>query len=208
MAMTLTSFSDLRSRRAGRSRQRMRPQGQTVTVLAAIFAAGAALAVVGEGAPPAYGAPADMVSRSEVASHAAATFRRADLDGSGRLDSAEFTALSLVSAELAAFNGFVVIAPKPGEAKTLGLGDVVEMSGGEPPARDVRGTGRTRIEAVALRDFRSAMDVGDGLSFEGYLAYELARFDAADANGDERLLRGELADYARSIARVEPGASV
>jgi len=133
------------------------------------------------------------LTRSDVEDHAARVFVRADLDSDRRLNADEYTALTIVTAELAHLNGFIVIETG-GQLSTASASGVssAALSPGE----------QARIEAVARGRFYTfagddgVMDIGDFTRAQSMI------FDAADFNQNGVLARRELNAFAQQHAHV------
>ncbi len=170
------------------------------TAAAVIAAAGLAYTSAEETlSGAAYGDNDRLTSLTEgaLAEHAATVFQRADRDQNGALNSDEYAALSIVSAELARLNGFVVIEGADGPG-TLAL------SGFTPSA--LSPTEHVRVDAVARSTFY--LHAGDdGLMSENeYTNAQRAIFDVVDFNRNGVLKRGELKAFAHRQALVSAGA--
>lgn len=136
------------------------------------------------------------LTRAEAATHAAKTFDRADQNSDGKLSADEFTALSIVTAELAHLNGFVVIEGE-GNARVIALplSAPVALSSGE----------RARVEAVARNAFYASAG-GDGLLTKDEFANRQAiAFSDADRNRNGALAKSELEKFAVKHANFSPG---
>ncbi len=167
--------------------------------IGAAFIAGAAMAATGDIAAPAFGGPAQALSSSDADRRAALLFAQSDLDGSGDLSVEEFSALSVVSAELARLSGFVALDVGGETSRVIDIADVAPAS--------VSLTERTRIEAVASHEFHDAAGPDGVLDEDDFLALERERFIAADLNGDGALKRQELSVYGLRVARAPVSAS-
>jgi len=158
------------------------PAFAAICALSAAFAAGAR----DERAPHALAA-------ADVAHHADRTFARADLDGDGALSVEEYAALTLVTSELARLNRAAPVETAAGFT-TLALPE-------DAPAF-VSPQERTRLDAIARREFLLAAEGAAHLTEDGFRALELERFLRADRDRNGVLARGELDAYARAAARL------
>ncbi len=147
----------------------------------------------------AYGDEDRLTALTEAAlvEHAAAVFQRADRDQSGALDNDEYAALSIVSAELARLNGFVVIESADGFG-TLAL------SGSTPSA--LSQIEHVRVDAVARSTFYQHAGDDGLMSEQEYADAQRAVFDVADFNRNGVLKRGELKAFAHRQALLSAGA--
>lgn len=173
-------------------------------ILSKGLAAAAAALVVGLSAAPkkselnapAYAGAINRIEASDFASDARRIFNSADLDASGDLNTAEYVSLAIVEAELARLNGFIAFEV---DGKALKVG----VSGASAPSALTFGE-RTRIDAVATREFHAIagrdarLDAGE---FEG-AAVEL--FTLADRNRDGVLAGVEFAVVAAARVRAAP----
>ena len=168
---------------------------KSVAALAA--AAGLAYKAADETAlAPAYGDSVRTLSADAVATHAALVFQRADRDQDGALDADEYASLSVVSAELARLNGFVVIEGEEGPA-------TVAIASGAPSA--LSHAEYIRIDAVARSAFYLHAGDDGRLSEEEFANGQRAVFDAADFNRNGVLRRGELEAFAQRQALLTAG---
>lgn len=168
----------------------------------ALFVAAAAVAVglsatpnSGEHAAPAYSGTITRLDATDFAADARRLFANADLDKSGELDSAEYVALAVVDAELARLNGFVAFEIDGEAVKVAAAGSAT------PSAMTF--AERTRIDAVATREFHALAGRDarlDASEFEG-AAVEL--FALADGNRDGAIAGAEFAFI--TAARLRAG---
>jgi len=136
------------------------------------------------------------LTESEITAHAERVFARADVDANAALDVDEFTALTVVTAELARLNGFIVVE----------LGDqpgVIELPVVSPSA--LPRSEHIRVAAVAQRRFYVFAGADGKMSADEFAAAQGALFDAADRNGNGRLGRRELSAYAQRHASMSAG---
>ncbi|MEM8772761.1 MAG: hypothetical protein AAGD92_14035 [Pseudomonadota bacterium] len=168
--------------------------------VAALAAAAGLAYTAAEDAP--LGSPYDesalkVLTEAQIADHASLVFARADFDQDGKMNADEFAALSIVTAELALLNGFIVIenADDPG---TVALGETTPQA--LSPAEHVR------IEAVARNVFYHHAGEDGELSEDEFIASERAKFAAADLNNNGALRRGELRIFAQRQANLSVGA--
>lgn len=163
--------------------------------LGAILLASAVLATADAGDHiNAYGDGLSSLEAETLTGHAAATFERADLDDDGVLSQNEYTALTVVTAELAVLNGFIALEVD-GQFRTISV-----------PASDNAASSfeRTRIEAIASRQFHVASGADLAITKDEYIAFELERFLSADRNRNGTLDRAELAQFAAGTAKIKP----
>lgn len=169
------------------------------TAAAVIAAAGLAYTSADDAAlGAAYGDDGALKSLTEevLARHAQTVFARADRDGNGALDNNEYAALSIVSAELARLNGFVVIESENGPA-------TLAISGA--PSSALSKADHVRIDAVARSTFYIHAGKDGRMDENEYANAQRAMFDGADFNGNGVLKRGELAVFARRQASMTAG---
>lgn len=165
---------------------------------AAILAAAGLAVSAGEDAlsGPAYSDSLAELTEESFASHAAVVFQRTDRNQDGYLQVDEFAAFSIVSAELARLNGFVVIEDENGPA-------TLEIAGYSPSA--LSRSEHIRIDAVARNTF--FLHAGDDgvMSEDEFTDAQRASFDAADFNRNGVLRRGELEAFAYRQAHMSVG---
>ena len=169
------------------------------TAAAVIAAAGLAYTSADDAAPgAAYGDENRLKSLTEdvLATHAQAVFQRADRDQNGALDNNEYASLSIVSAELARLNGFIVIESENGPA-------TVAISGHASSA--LSQADHVRIDAVARSTFYLHAGNDGRMDENEYATAQRAMFDGADINGNGVLRRGELAVFAQRQALMTAG---
>ncbi len=176
------------------------------SLTAAIAAAGFAMAAVNDhdGDYPYGDAPLASLSQDEAAIHASLVFERSDRDGDKTLTVDEFAALSIVTAELANLNGFVVIEQEEG-VKTIPLSSS-RSSGPASSAGALPASEHVRIDAVSRHVFYSFAGADQVLDAEEYARLQSAVFRASDRNASGDLNRSELSAYARRQAFVPAGA--
>lgn len=168
--------------------------------LVAAFAAPAvALASIGASAAislsdgAAYGKSAERLTAEALRANAEATFARADLDRSGALEAVEYTALALVTAELARLNGFVPVDYGEGVyTVSLNLSEPAGLTRAE----------RVRVESVARSRFYAAAGQDGRMTGEQFVADQERRFTDADLNHDGVLSGKELVLYATREAML------
>lgn len=137
------------------------------------------------------------LTQAELADHALRVFERADRNGDQTLDVDEYTALSVVTAELAQLNGFLVIetGAEPG---------LIALPVARPAA--LSRSEHIRINAVAQHAFY-AYAGGDGrIDTDEFVSAQTALFNAADLNGNGTLKRRELGVFAQRQASLTIGA--
>ncbi len=167
------------------------------TAAAMLAAAGLAYTSADDKLSAAYGDDhVASLSEDQLADHAAAVFNRADRDQNGALDSDEYASLSIVSAELARLNGFVVIETANGPA-------TVALAGMTPAA--LSPAEHVRVDAVARSTFY--LHAGDDglMSEDEYTSAQRSIFEVADFNRNGVLKRGELQAFANRQALVSTG---
>jgi hypothetical protein len=140
-----------------------------------------------------YGEPSEKLEAASAATSAEATFARADIDKSGALDANEYSALAVVTAELARLNGFVAI-------ETGGEPQIVLLPIEAPGA--LTGGERARVDAVARTNFYAIAGEDSLISRDEYLGDQAARFIEADRNGNGALAKTELVAYAAREALI------
>lgn len=162
------------------------------TMIAAFAAPVVALVAAGIGAAvaspesPAYGAATERLDALHALANAEATFRRADLDGSGALDAHEYSSLATVTAELARLNGFVAV--EAGQSP-----QIVLLPISAPQA--LAGAERTRVDAVSRTNFYAIAGDDARITLDEYLSDQKARFADADVNGNGSLTNAELVSF-------------
>ncbi len=146
----------------------------------------------------AYGEDAlSSLTQAELADHALLVFERADRNGDQVLDVDEYTALSVVTAELAQLNGFIAI-------ETEDEPSLIALPSARPAALS-RGE-HIRIAAVAQHAFYTYAG-GDGrIDADEFVSAQTALFEAADFNGNGTLKRRELGVFAQRQASLTVGA--
>ncbi len=167
--------------------------------LAIAAAAGAVTAATtSEIFAPAYGDQATIVGAGAAQIHASNMFEAADADRSGDLNSDEFAAMRLVTAELAHLNGFVPIAAgdQP-ERILLPVKAPTTLAAGE----------RARITAIAYREFYVAAGPDARLSRREFLQINAQMFARHDRDGDGLLARHELTRFATQTAFLPSGGA-
>jgi len=136
------------------------------------------------------------LTRADIEAHAAHVFARADRDGNASLNADEYTALTIVTAELAHLNGFIVIendsdyavAPAPGVTGAA-------LSSSE----------QARIEAVARGRFYMFAGNDGVMDANEFKRAQNMIFEAADFNNNGVLARRELSAFAHHHANVTTG---
>ncbi len=157
---------------------------------AALVAVGVALAAADR---PAYGEPVARLSAADAREHADAIFACADQNRSETLDADEYAALAVVLAELSRLNGFVVLRSE--------IEDRIVPLPFQTP--ELTRSERTRIEAVARRDFYAAAGGDSQLSQAEYAEEQADRFADADRNRNGVLAAGELVAFAAHTASLD-----
>lgn len=143
---------------------------------------------------PAYGEGHVLtLTQSVVADHAEALFQRADRNQDGVLNVDEYTALQVISAELAALNGFIVIETG-GEPATVAIPGGQRGSLGEFE--------QVRVAAVSRNAFYHQSGDDGQMDEAEFSSVIRALFDATDFNGDGTLKRAELGAFAQRQAFV------
>lgn len=170
---------------------------KSIAAVAAV--AGLAYASVGSDltSDPYDGAALSALSEADVADHAARVFARADIDGNAALDVDEYVALTVVTAELARLNGFIVIenGDEPG---------VVDLPAAAPAA--LPKSEHIRIAAVARNAFYVFAGDDGRMSADEFAVAQDALFQAADRNHNGKLGRKELFNFAQRQASMTIGA--
>lgn len=144
------------------------------------------------------GRAATTLTRADVAKNARLVFTRADADQDGLLNADEYAALSIVTAELAHLNGFIVVEKDGDDIATAPLPGSMHAA--------LTGFEQARIEAVARNGFY-AFAGDDGVMTEAeFAAAQDSLFDAADVNHNGALNRRELGVFAQRQAHMAIGA--
>ena len=163
----------------------------------AAVAAVAGLAFAAVESPDAYdGEALKTLSEADIAGHAERVFARADMDASGTLDADEYTALSVVTAELARLNGFVVIEREDEPAR-------IEIATGEPAS--LPEAEHIRIAAVAQTRFYGFAGDDGVMTADEFAAAQAWLFASADFNNNGQLAKRELAVFAKQQASLASG---
>jgi hypothetical protein len=163
---------------------------------AVLAAAGLAYTSAGD-APPAYGDEGlKALTEEALADHAANVFQRSDRNQDGALNTDEYAALAIVSAELARLNGFIVIEGATGPAR-------VTLAGYAPAS--LSAAEHARIDAVARSAFYLHAGDDGSMSEEEFTNAQQGVFDAADFNRNGVLRRGELEVFAQRQAMMSAG---
>ncbi len=136
------------------------------------------------------------LTRSEATDHAIRVFMRADQNGDQRLDVHEYTALSIVTVELARLKGFIAIE----NGDTPGL---ISLQGTQPAS--LLPEEHVRIAAVSQRLFYIHAGDDARMNASEFVSSQLALFDAADRNGNKALKRQELVNFAQRQAALSVG---
>lgn len=161
-------------------------------------AAVAGLAFTTDGVPGAYDdSSIAKLSQADVAAHAERVFARADMDQDHALSADEYTALTVITAELAHLNGFVVIEKEDGVATAPLL---VSTHAALSPAE------QTRIAAVARKAFYIFAGEDGRMSADEFSASQQFSFEAADLNQNGELAKQELSVFAQRQASIAVGA--
>ncbi|MEO1250963.1 MAG: hypothetical protein AAFW81_01300 [Pseudomonadota bacterium] len=142
---------------------------------------------------PYEGAELSSLDARAIEGHAAVLFARADRNEDRVIDVHEFAALSIVSAELARLNGFVVIETHSGP-------QTLRLVANEPASLGF--AEHARINAVSRATFYAFAGEDVALSADEFLAYQKSQFAAADFDQDGALEKGELSAYAKRQALV------
>jgi len=172
------------------------PNGTLSALAAAAVAVSAALASGAGFNNDAYNDGLIKLTQKEASAHAASVFARADLNADGGLSADEFTALSIVTAELAHLNGFIVI--EGGAAPRIIALPIAA------PAALLQGE-RARVEAVARNTFYVAAG-GDGVLTEAeFVKAQMLKFGDADRNRNGALAKSELENFALKQAQFAAG---
>jgi len=172
------------------------PNGTLSALAAATVAASAALASGAGFNNGVYGDGLINLTQKEAAAHAAKIFTRADLNADGGLSADEFTALSIVTAELAYLNGFIVI-------EGAGAPRIIALPIEAPAALSLGE--RARVEAVARNTFYARAG-GDGVLTEvEFVKAQMVKFGDSDRNRNGALAKSELANFALKQAQFAVG---
>lgn len=123
---------------------------------------------------------------SDARLHAAVLFERADIDQDGAVSADEFAALNIVTAELAALNGYAVFNTADGER-------MVALANAQ---KAIAPHDRAFIEAKARGVFYAFANEDAQLNESEFVSLETARFEAADRNRDGALRKSELQNFA------------
>ena len=169
---------------------------KSLTAIAAV--AGLAFSSADDLQPAAYdGAQVSQLTLDDLSSHANTVFVRSDRDLDNALDVDEFTALAVVTAELAHLNGFVAIDSAEGVS-------VIELPSVRPAA--LSPGEHARIAAVAQHVFYSFAGRDGKMDAEEFLSTQTSAFEAADLNNNGALKRKELRIFAQRQAALSTGA--
>lgn len=133
------------------------------------------------------------LTQAELSAHAQRVFARADIDGDEALSSDEYAALSIVTAELAHLNGFIVIEKEDGVA-------TAPLPGSMHAA--LTNFEQARIEAVSRNAFYAFAGEDGRMSAGEFAAAQGAMFEAADFNHNGTLARQELGVFAQRQAHM------
>ncbi len=133
------------------------------------------------------------LTRSDVEGHANRVFARADRNGDFFLNADEYTALTIVTAELAHLNGFIVIETG-GQLSTASASGV--SSAALSPAE------QARIEAIARGRFYVFSNDDGMMDQNEFLRAQSAIFDAVDYNKNGVLAKRELNAFAQQHAHI------
>ena len=164
---------------------------------AIVGAAGVAIASFSGAGEPAHGdSSIDRLTRAEIAQHAWMEFERADRNDDKSIDADEFAALSIVKAELAHLNGFILIEGRDGPRR-------LELPFEAPAAL---GDGEhTRIDAVARHTFYAFAGADGVMNADDYIGFNEAIFTSADRNKNQSLSNIELKYFAGQQAQLPTG---
>ncbi len=133
------------------------------------------------------------LTRADIEGHAARVFARADRDGDFVLNADEYTALTIVTAELAHLNGFIVI-------ETGGQLSTASASGVSSAA--LSSAEQARIEAVARGRFYVFSNSDGVMDQNEFMRAQAAVFDAVDFNKNGVLAKRELNAFAQQHAHI------
>lgn len=162
-----------------------------------VAAAGLAVSVDAPSGPAYPETGLRALTEDAAVASAARVFARSDRDQSGYLDADEYTALQVVSAELARLNGFISV-------ESDGEPSIITVSTG--PSASLGEAEQIRIAAVARGAFYLAAGDDGRLDEAEFIAAERQAFEAADANRNGELARRELSEYAARAAGLSSGA--
>jgi len=162
-----------------------------VPAMGAIAALGAAFAA-SDAFEPAYGEQLSSLEIVDAAAWAGESFDRTDTDGNGLIDANEFSALSIVTAELAHLNGFLHVNAQ-----------IIALPIEAPTA--ISSVERARISAIASREFYIAAGDDSGISKAEFVNHKLEKFHNADRNRNGVLNATELKYFAVAQTRINLG---
>jgi len=140
-----------------------------------------------------YGDQLPTLEKVEMQLHASTLFSRADVNGDSKLDSDEYAALSIVTAELSLLNGFVAFEFDH-SAK------IVTLPIAAPGALTV--VERSRVDAISRNEFYAAAGQDGAMSADEFIALKATSFSKADRNRNGTLAKSELIAFAVSEAKV------
>ncbi len=169
---------------------------KSAAALAAV--AGLALTSADDFSQSAYGDELlTSLSEADAVDHALRVFERSDRNGDGALDVDEYTALSVITAELAYLNGFVTIetGDEPG---------LISLPNTAPSA--LPQSEQVRVAAVAQHAFYVYAGFDARIEADEFVKAQTTLFKAADRNGNGMLKRNELGVFAQRQAGVAAGA--
>ena len=137
------------------------------------------------------------LTRSQIQTHAMHVFMRADRNNDQSLNADEYTALSVVTAELAQLNGFIVIEAG-GELATAALPSQTHAA--------LSQSEQIRIEAVARRGFYLFAGDDGLMKVAEFSNAQTSMFDNADFNNNGVLAKRELMTFVQHQAYIPLGA--
>ncbi|MEO1136320.1 MAG: hypothetical protein AAFW68_06880 [Pseudomonadota bacterium] len=137
------------------------------------------------------------LSQSDATAYAATVFKRSDRDGDDALSVDEFAALTIVTAELAHFNGFVAVETEE-KLGTIALPVNAPLALGDAE--------QTRIDAVARHTFYAFAGDDGKMQQAEFLDLQTAIFLSSDLNANGALTKSELAIFAQRQAFLRPKA--
>ena len=137
--------------------------------------------------------PLTQLTQSDIKTHAMHVFMRGDANGDNVLDADEYTSLSVITAELAQLNGFIVIETGD-DYLTAQLPDAGRAA--------LSVSEQIRIEAVSRKEFYLFAGEDGKMNVSEFAEAQISKFNQADFNGNGVLARRELYSFAARQALV------
>ena len=134
-----------------------------------------------------------VILLDDVRTNAQTRFSQADLDQNGSLDTDEFVALEIVTAELAHLNGFIRVETNT-DTREITL-PITAPTAIAPGARDL-------VEATAMNSFFEIAGDDGAITLAEFVDAAASDFAQADANNNGQLGARELYTFARMEARM------